>query len=84
LSLGRTRKKKWDARIIDIDILYYNDEVIDVATLQVPHPFIQMRNFTLIPLVEIAPDYKHPIFNKTNTQLLNETEDKLQVKKIER
>jgi len=72
LLLGRTRDKKWGARVIDIDILYFNHETIDVETLQIPHPFIQMRNFTLIPLVEIAPDYIHPLFNKTNTQLLKE------------
>lgn len=83
LQLGRIREKKWGARIIDIDILYFNNDIIDTETLQVPHPYIHLRNFTLVPLVEIAPDYMHAKFNKTNAQLLLDTADNLNVKKID-
>lgn len=81
-QLGRVREVKWGARIIDIDILYYNSNIIDTKDLKIPHPYIQFRNFTLYPLTEIAPNYKHPELNKTNSQLLIESEDKLLVKKI--
>jgi len=47
--LGRIREEKWGARVIDIDILYYNDLVINLSHLKIPHPFIQERNFVLIP-----------------------------------
>lgn len=82
LELGRVREKKWGARVIDIDILYYNNEIIKTEKLIIPHPFIHLRNFTLIPLNEVAPDYIHPVLNKTNNQLLSNSEDKLQVQKI--
>ncbi len=82
LHLGRIRSLKWGARLIDIDILYYNEDIIDEKDLKIPHPYIQFRNFTLIPLVEIAPDYMHPILNVTNKQLLTNSEDKLTVKLI--
>ncbi len=81
-ELGRVRKEKWGARIIDIDILYYNNAIISTANLTVPHPYIHLRNFTLLPLIEIAPDYIHPNFNKTNKQLSIDSVDKLFVKKI--
>ncbi|MVZ61341.1 2-amino-4-hydroxy-6-hydroxymethyldihydropteridine diphosphokinase [Sphingobacterium humi] len=78
--LGRIRAQRWGSRVIDIDILYYNQEVIHETDLAVPHPYIQERNFTLIPLCEIAPDWEHPIFKKTNQQLLNASKDPLNVK----
>lgn len=81
-QLGRIRTQHWGARIIDIDILYFNQEIIQLDQLTIPHPYIQERNFTLIPLVEIAPDYIHPILKKTNTQLAQETKDNLNVNKI--
>ncbi len=77
--LGRERKTKWQARTIDIDILYFGDEVIQTEHLQVPHPFLHQRRFTLVPLVEIAPDFLHPILKKTNQELLNECKDTLSV-----
>ena len=78
-NLGRIREKKWGARVIDIDILYYNNEIIDTETLQIPHPYLHLRNFTLIPLVEIAPDYIHPLFHSTNKQLMLDSKDNLKV-----
>lgn len=83
-KLGRIRQEKWGARLIDLDILYYNNEVIQSKDLQVPHPYIPLRRFTLVPLAEIAPDYIHPVLRKTNLELLQQTTDKLQVEKINR
>src|SRR5690606_39368279 len=66
LVLGRIRGQRWGSRLIDIDILYYNNETIHSEDLQVTHPYIQDRNFTLISLAEIAPKYIHPISKITN------------------
>lgn len=81
-SLGRKRIEKWGERIIDIDILYYEDSVINMQNLQVPHPGIPTRRFTLIPLVEIAPNFVHPSLNLTNQQLLKKCDDPLEVRKL--
>lgn len=81
-QLGRKRIQHWGARTIDIDILYYNDDIIDETNLQIPHPQIQHRLFTLKPLAEIAPDFMHPNFELTNLQLLQNCLDRLEVKKI--
>lgn len=81
-QMGRIRTVKWADRIIDIDVLYYNEEIIVTNDLKVPHPLIQERRFVLSPLAEIAPHYKHPVWNKTNLQLLNDCNDPLEVKKI--
>ena len=74
-KMGRTRNQKWEARIIDLDILYFNNEIIDTENLKVPHPYLHVRKFTLIPLTEIAANYIHPIFNKTNAELLTNCSD---------
>lgn len=78
--LGRVREKKWDARIIDIDILFYDYQIVDLPQLQIPHPYFQERNFALIPMTEIAPDFIHPILGKPVSELLNDTADPLSVK----
>jgi 2-amino-4-hydroxy-6-hydroxymethyldihydropteridine diphosphokinase len=82
LVMGRKREEKWGSRIIDIDILYYNSEVIDKPGLVIPHPELHKRRFTLEPLAEIAPDFFHPVLNKTSLQLKNELKDSLIVKKL--
>lgn len=69
-SMGRIREVKWGARIIDIDILYYNDAIIKQDNLTVPHPFIKDRRFVLAPLADVAPDFVHPILQQTNASLL--------------
>jgi 2-amino-4-hydroxy-6-hydroxymethyldihydropteridine diphosphokinase len=76
-ELGRTRtlNSGYEARIIDIDILYCNQEIIQQEKLQIPHPRLHLRKFTLMPLVEVAPDFIHPVFNKTQLQLLEECGD---------
>lgn len=74
-QLGRERRLRWGARIIDIDILYYADLVLADSDLYLPHPRMHERRFTLIPLAEIAADFVHPILKKTNQELLNECTD---------
>ena len=80
--MGRVRKEKYGPRIIDIDILLFNNEKHNYQFLRLPHPEMQNRRFALLPLAEIAPDIVHPVLNKTITKLLNECEDELDVKKI--
>lgn len=79
-ELGRVRHQKWGERLIDIDILYYNEDIIETENLVIPHPEIINRRFTLIPLAEIAPNYVHPVIKKNQTALLEICKDKLEVK----
>jgi 2-amino-4-hydroxy-6-hydroxymethyldihydropteridine diphosphokinase len=78
-SMGRIRNEKWAQRLIDIDILYYKDLVVDEPRLKVPHPEIANRRFTLMPLVELAADQAHPVNQKSQQHLLNECKDDLNV-----
>lgn len=73
-SLGRNRIVKWGPRTIDMDILLFEDSIIDDHNLKIPHPLMHTRKFVLDPLAEIAPDLKHPIFNKTIIELKNDLE----------
>ena len=75
LEMGRKRTKQWEPRIIDLDILYFGDEIIETKDLKIPHPFIQERRFTLVPLAEILPAMIHPVFKQTNYDLLLQTTD---------
>jgi 2-amino-4-hydroxy-6-hydroxymethyldihydropteridine diphosphokinase len=79
LKLGRQRDVKWGQRTLDIDIITYNSEVIDLPDLKVPHPFMQERRFVLVPMNDIVPGWQHPILNKTVAQLLDECPDTLEV-----
>jgi 2-amino-4-hydroxy-6-hydroxymethyldihydropteridine diphosphokinase len=78
-ELGRERRIRWEARIIDIDILYYNDWKIETDKLSIPHPRIASRKFTLVPLAEIAPQFLHPVLGATNQALLEACTDTLSV-----
>ncbi len=81
--LGRIRNSSgYEARTIDIDILYYDDLIIESADLTIPHPRISQRRFVLVPLVEIAPDLKDPLTGITMTEMLEKCEDKLLVKSV--
>jgi 2-amino-4-hydroxy-6-hydroxymethyldihydropteridine diphosphokinase len=81
-DLGRVREEKWGARLIDIDIILYGEQQIDVpGELQIPHPEMQNRKFVLEPLQEIAPTVFHPQLKKTISELLVNLEDPLFVEK---
>ena len=79
-ELGRIRYERWGARVIDIDILYFESLVVDTARLTIPHPRLHERRFTLAPLSEVAPNFIHPILNKNSEQLLAECVDTSEVK----
>jgi 2-amino-4-hydroxy-6-hydroxymethyldihydropteridine diphosphokinase len=81
-QLGRRRMEKNGPRVIDIDIIFYNDLVMHEPHLTIPHPQLQNRRFVLIPLIEIAPDFVHPVLRKTLTELLSECRDDLAVNKL--
>lgn len=81
-AMGRVRRERWGPRLIDIDLLFYGNEVIDTSFLRVPHPGIPDRKFTLLPLAEIAPDLVHPVLHKTIAELLRECEDRLGVERL--
>lgn len=81
-NMGRQRTEKNAPRIIDLDILFYNNFIINLPHLQVPHPKIPERRFVLEPLNEIAPDFMHPVLNQTVHQLLTACLDTLDVKKF--
>jgi 2-amino-4-hydroxy-6-hydroxymethyldihydropteridine diphosphokinase len=84
LNLGRTRTIYLGPRTIDIDIIYFNDEIIDLENLTIPHASMSERNFVLTPLTEIAPGFIHPVFKKSNSDLLSECKDMATVyKKID-
>lgn len=80
-KLGRIRTIKNAPRTIDIDILFFNKDIISQSHLSVPHPEIQNRRFVLIPLNELSANLIHPVFNKTIHQLLKKCKDTLNVKK---
>ena len=82
-KMGRKRTEKWSQRIIDIDILYYKDEVSDSEDLILPHPGIPDRRFTLIPLDELAPEEIHPVLRLTQKELLANCTDQLACKLTE-
>jgi 2-amino-4-hydroxy-6-hydroxymethyldihydropteridine diphosphokinase len=82
LMLGREREEKWGSRTIDIDMLFYGDEIINTDNLQIPHPELHKRRFTLEPLAEIDPGFIHPVLKKTISEIKNELKDSLIVKKL--
>lgn len=79
-KMGRVRtEEKWQPRIIDLDILYYNQEIIDIPHLKIPHPYIAMRMFTLVPLCDIAPNFMHPVIHQSNLELKQLCKDEVAV-----
>lgn len=78
-KLGRVRKERWGERIIDIDILYYDQQVVNLPDLTIPHPEISNRRFTLVPLAELIPDFIDPQKNLSIRQLLQACHDQTEV-----
>jgi len=81
-EMGRLRMEKNGPRVIDIDIIFYNELVMQEPNLTIPHPQLQNRHFVLVPLHEIAPTFVHPVLHKTITELLEECKDDLAVEKV--
>ncbi|MBO7606225.1 MAG: 2-amino-4-hydroxy-6-hydroxymethyldihydropteridine diphosphokinase [Paludibacteraceae bacterium] len=78
-EMGRVHTKEgYEDRIIDIDILFYDDTIYHSGNLTIPHPLIEKRDFVLRPMAEIAPDFRHPISGKTMKNLLHELNKKLE------
>ncbi|WP_233186285.1 2-amino-4-hydroxy-6-hydroxymethyldihydropteridine diphosphokinase [Thermotoga sp. KOL6] len=71
-EMGRKRTRKWGPRIIDLDIIFYNELVVREKDLVIPHPDAHNRFFVLEPLCEIAPNFVHPVFKKTVRELLDD------------
>jgi 2-amino-4-hydroxy-6-hydroxymethyldihydropteridine diphosphokinase len=80
-DMGRIRDEKWAPRTIDLDILYYNKEIVSTDNLIIPHPQIQNRRFTLVPLCEILSDFIHPVLGISNRALLSICDDNSDVAK---
>ena len=74
-KIGRIRNEKWGERIIDIDVLLFNDSIVEKDGICIPHIHLHNRRFVLIPLNEVAPSFIHPKYNKTIEELLSECKD---------
>ncbi len=81
-TMGRIREQKYGPRLIDIDILFFNDEIHEYPLLRLPHPELHRRRFALEPMKEIAPLLVHPVFKKNIRGLLAECTDPLPVRKF--
>jgi 2-amino-4-hydroxy-6-hydroxymethyldihydropteridine diphosphokinase len=82
-EMGRIDTEKWGRRVIDVDILLYEDQIIETAELVIPHPMLHKRNFCLVPLMEIAPELEHPLLKQTIEDIYWESSDDLEVIMIE-
>ncbi|MBK8922302.1 MAG: 2-amino-4-hydroxy-6-hydroxymethyldihydropteridine diphosphokinase [Saprospirales bacterium] len=82
-EMGRQRKEKWGPRIIDVDILFYGKRIIRDKGLEIPHPELHKRAFILAPLLEIAPDFEHPLLKQPIDQLYMDCDDLSEVVMLE-
>ena len=82
-SLGRERSILWGERTIDLDILLFDGRSVQLENLRIPHPYLHLRNFVLVPLCEIAADLIHPTMELSIRQLLERCADKLDIKAID-
>lgn len=80
---GRKRlSERFTPRTIDIDILFYNNLILTTNDLKIPHPLLHRRLFVLIPMADIAPEFQHPVFGKTITELIKECDDETRISRI--
>ncbi|ACO04140.1 MAG TPA: 2-amino-4-hydroxy-6-hydroxymethyldihydropteridine diphosphokinase [Persephonella sp.] len=81
-KVGRIERFRWGPREIDIDILFYGDEIIEKRELTIPHPRLHERDFVLKPLIDIDPDFVHPIFNKSLRDIYEDLKERSVIGKI--
>lgn len=81
-KMGRVRNRKWEPRIIDIDILFFNEEIINSERLVIPHPHLHERRFVLEPLHELFPGLMHPVLQQTVSRLHDAVADSAPVEKL--
>ena len=79
-KMGRERIEKWGPRLIDIDIIFYGDAIIKNDCLEIPHPALSNRNFVLVPLMDICPDFIHPESKKSINEIFLESTDEGKVR----
>jgi 2-amino-4-hydroxy-6-hydroxymethyldihydropteridine diphosphokinase len=80
---GRKRiSEGYSSREMDVDILYYDSEIINAENLTIPHPMLYKRLFVLVPLAEIAPDFVHPVLKLTSIEMLNNCQDNSEIRKL--
>ncbi len=83
-AFGRKRSGNgYSSREMDIDILYFDDNIINTENLTIPHPLLHKRLFVLVPLAEIAPDFVHPVLKLSSLEMLRICDDKSEIKKLE-
>jgi 2-amino-4-hydroxy-6-hydroxymethyldihydropteridine diphosphokinase len=80
-AIGREEGIRFGPRVLDMDILFYDQEIVEMAELQIPHPRLQERAFVLVPLQEIAPDWVHPVSGLSMTALLEACPDREEIKR---
>jgi 2-amino-4-hydroxy-6-hydroxymethyldihydropteridine diphosphokinase len=78
-DMGRVRKKRWEPRILDLDLLLYDDRIIREKDMEIPHPRMHLRKFVLVPLSELVPEKVHPVLGETILSLLNGLKDDEQI-----
>lgn len=78
-ALGRTQRERWHEREIDFDILFYNNEIVNLDHLTIPHPELHKRKFVLEPMLDLAPSLVHPVLGKTIDTLARELDDPSQL-----
>ena len=81
-AMGRKKRARWSPRIIDVDILFFGDEILDKQGLTIPHKEMTQRLFVLAPLFEIAADFIHPVFNKSIAEIIKESPQNIKDQKI--